>query len=327
MNAAALSQQPTTDLETVEVCDLCGGRTFTERRVWKDPVFKGPERWRLVRCEGCALHFINPRPSRDAIGRFYPSDYSAHTAKPALPSWWHGRVSSPDAPPPNLWSRSWQHVRQSISWYQFPRWRGDGRVLDIGCGSGGRYLDILKALGWQTFGMDPSPAAVAAARAKGHEVVEGVAEQQGFPDESMDVVTLWHALEHTHSPTQALAAAHRVLRRDGLLSLGVPNWNSLHAKVFGEHWQSAEPPRHLYQFTKRTLRRYLEQAGFRIVRMTTRTGATSWPRAMRLASNAWFATNWQRERFVTVFDPYVAFLAMFRFFGVGAELRVLAERA
>jgi ubiquinone/menaquinone biosynthesis C-methylase UbiE len=328
MNATAVRPLSVNDLENIEACDLCGGRAFTQRRIWTDPVLRGLEQWHLVRCDGCSLHFINPRPTRDTIGNFYPSDYAAHTAKPSSPSWWHRKVSSREAPAPGLWSRSWMQVRQSVSWYQFPHWRGEGRVLDIGCGSGGRYLDILHALGWKTFGMDPSAAAVEAARAKGHEAVQGIAEQQYFDDDSMDVVTMWHVLEQTHSPTQALASARRVLRPDGQLSLCVPNWGSLHAKAFGQCWQSCEPPRHLYQFTKATLRRYLEQAGFRIVRLTTRTGATSWPRAMRLACNALFGTKWEREpqALVAAFDPYVAFLAMFRFFGIGAELRVIAEK-
>lgn len=221
------------------------------------------------------------------------------------------------------------HIRQSVSWYRFPSWRGDGRVLDIGCGSGGRYLDILKALGWTTFGTDASPNAADAARAKGHDVVVGVAEEQAFPDESMDVVTMWHVLEHTHSPRHALANAQRMLRPGGMLSLGVPNWGSVHARVFGQYWQSCEVPRHLFQFTKPTLTRYLQEAGFRITSMTTRTGATSWPRAARLLGNAVLRTRWAREPqpVVALFDPYVALLSLFRFFGVGAELRVLAEKA
>jgi ubiquinone/menaquinone biosynthesis C-methylase UbiE len=216
-----------------------------------------------------------------------------------------------------------------VSWYRFPAWRGEGHVLDIGCGSGGRYLDVLRGLGWTTYGMDPSGHAIAAAVAKGHRAVVGVAEDQQFPNDSMDVITMWHVLEHTHAPTQALAACHRMLKRGGILSLCVPNWGSAQAALFGRFWWSCDAPRHLYQFTKPTLRRYLEQAGFRITGMTTRSGATSYQRAFRHMLNAAFGTKWSRDSSIaaTLADPYVAFMSLFRFFGAGAEIRVIAEKA
>jgi SAM-dependent methyltransferase len=316
------------ELETISRCDLCGGKAFTQRRNWKDPISPVLQRWTLVRCNDCSLHFINPRPTRATIGSYYPTDYSAHTARPSTAKRWHRRYSSRDAHPLRAWERVWMHVRQNISWYQFPTWQGEGKVLDIGCGTGGRYLDALKDLGWQTFGMDPSAQAVEAAVAKGHHAVRAVAEDQHFPDDSMDVVTVWHVLEHTHSPRQALESARRVLRPGGTLSLCVPNWGSLHAAIYDQGWQSCEPPRHLYQFTKRTLTRYLEEAGFRILRLSTRTGATAWPRNARLTINHLLGTRFANEPalLVSMFDPYVAFLSLFKFFGVGAELRVIAEK-
>lgn len=325
---AAVASSPSTELETVETCDLCGGRRFSAKRTWKDPLLFGPERWHLVACEGCSLHFINPRPTRDAIGRFYPQDYGAHTAPPSAPKAWHRRVSARDAAPLAMWQRPLLHVRQSVSWYRFPTWQGDGHVLDIGCGSGGRYLDVLKGLGWTTYGMDPSAHAIAAAVANGHQAVVGLAEEQHFPDASMDVVTMWHVLEHTHAPAQALAAAHRVLKPGGVLSLCVPNWGSLQAAAFGRFWWSCDAPRHLYQFTRPTLRRYLEQAGFQIVSLTTRSGATSYQRALRHLANATLGTRWSRDSRIAaaLADPYVAFMSLFRFFGAGAELRVIAHR-
>ncbi len=315
-------------LEQVEACDLCGQRVFEPRRLWSDPLLFGPEKWRLVACKECGLHFINPRPNRDAIGGFYPQDYPAHTAKPNPPSGWHRAVSGRDAKEIPLWSRPYLHIRQNMSWYRFPRWHGEGRVLDVGCGSGGRYLDILQGLGWQTHGVEPSPHAVASATAKGHKAVVGNAEDPHFPAESMDVVTMWHVLEHTHSPRRALSTCFNTLRPGGLLSLCIPNYNSLQAAVFGRYWWSCDAPRHLFQFTRSTIRRYLAEAGFRVVSMTTRTAATSWQRAFRHMLNAALGTRWTRDSglLVTLADPLVAALSLVKFFGVGAELRIVAER-
>jgi SAM-dependent methyltransferase len=315
-------------MEHVTSCDLCGGRTFRLRKTWKDLLLFGPETWHLVECAGCSLHFITPRPSREEIGGFYPDCYPAHHARATPPKAWHRKVSSRDEEHRGLVSRMWLQIRQDLSWYRFPKWRGEGRVLDIGCGSGGRYLDVLKGLGWSTHGVEPSEQAVASAVTKGHRAVVGCAEKQHFDDESMDVVTMWHVLEHTHSPAEALDACYRTLAPGGQLSLCVPNWGSMQAALFRRFWWSCDAPRHLFQFTKRTLPRYLERAGFRDVRITTRTGATSWQRAVRHMLNAALHTKWSRdsEIAITLSDPLVAMLSMVRFFGVGAELRVTAER-
>ena len=317
----------TTAVEAVPACDLCGGTSFRHKRAWKDPLLFGPETWNLVMCEGCSLHFINPRPTRAEIGRFYPQDYGAHTAKPSAPKKWHRRVSSKDAAPPAFWERPLLHVRQNVSWYRFPAWQGEGHVLDIGCGSGGRYLDVLKGLGWTTHGMDPSAHAIEAAKAKGHDAVVGMAEDNHFGDASMDVVTMWHVLEHCHSPAAALASCHRMLRPGGTLSLCVPNWGSLQAKTFGRWWWSTDAPRHLYQFTRPTLTRYLENAGFKVTSMSSRSGATSYQRAARHFLNSLFGTKWQKDSSVAISlaDPWVATMSLVRFLGVGAELRVTAR--
>jgi 2-polyprenyl-3-methyl-5-hydroxy-6-metoxy-1,4-benzoquinol methylase len=327
-NPVAVAVPTEAAIETVAACDLCGHAGFRHERTWNDPLLFGPETWNLVRCESCSLHFINPRPTPGDIGRFYPTDYGAFTAKPSEPKAWHRRISAKDAAPLSTLESVWMHVRQSVSWYRFPAWHGEGHVLDIGCGSGGRYLDILKGLGWTTHGMDPAPNAIEAAKAKGHDAVVGIAEDTHFGDSTMDVVTMWHVLEHTHSPTQALASCHRMLRPGGQLSLCVPNWGSLQAKVYGRWWWSCDAPRHLYQFTRPTLRRFVEQAGFEITMMTTRTGATSYQRAFRHLLNSMLGTKWQKDSSlaVTLADPWVAFASLFRFLGVGSEIRLVATK-
>ncbi len=315
-------------IERVGTCDLCGSSELEPRKRWADYHKFGPDKWTLVQCRNCSLSFINPRPRREAMGAFYGDDYAAHSARSTQPKPWHRRVALRDAPQLSLVGKARVHVRQNLSWYRIPSWIGDGRVLDLGCGSGGRYLDVLQALGWTTHGVEPSEPAVAAAVAKGHRAVVGIAEEQHFPDSSMDLVTIWHVLEHTHSPLRTLSSIFRTLRPGGQLSLCVPNYGSAQAAMWQRFWWSCDAPRHLYQFTWRTLRRYLETAGFRVLHKTTRTGATSWQRTIRHIANAVLGTRYARDSklFVDLMDPLLGVLSFTRFFGVGSELRVIAER-
>jgi len=312
------------DFETVTACDLCGGGAFRPRARYTDYLNFGPETFTLVECEGCGLCFLNPRPTRAAIGRYYPDDYEAHGGDtPAPLRSWQARAGGEVEPGPL--ARRWLALAQDVAWYVIPRPRGRRRILDVGGGSG-KLLDAMRQLGWTTFAVEPSAAAAARARGKGHEVVVGSAEEMCFPAGSFDVVYLWHVLEHTHSPARVLANARAYLAPGGVLHLAVPNFDSFHARLFGRYWWSTDAPRHLYQLNARTLGAYLRRAGFERVVMTTRTGATSWFRGLRHSVNGLLGTRFRRDPAwaLALFEVPVVVSSLFRFFGVGSELRVEA---
>ncbi|HEU5056954.1 MAG TPA: class I SAM-dependent methyltransferase, partial [Kofleriaceae bacterium] len=191
-----------------------------------------------------------------------------------------------------------------------------------GCGSG-KLLDTLRALGWETHGVDPSPAAVARARGHGHAALVRRAEDP-LPPGPFDLVYLWHVLEHTHEPRRVLDNVRAALRPGGRFHLAVPNRRSFHARLFGRCWWSTDAPRHLYQFDRRTLVRYLEEAGFVDIQVTTRTGASSWLRGVRHTINWIFGTRLARDPgwLLNLCEIAVVASSLFRFFGVGSELRV-----
>ncbi len=312
----------------MDACDLCGATDFTKRAVYPEYLLFTGERFTLVTCRACGLHFVNPRPTRAAIGRYYPADYAAHLdPKPAPVAEWQRQLATEDPSSFGFLRRLWLQLREDVSWYMIPRNRGDRRILDLGAGSA-KLLDIMRPLGWDTYAVELSAAAVERACAKGHKAIVGAAEDRYFEQETFDVVYMWHVLEHLHQPSRALRNVHESLRPGGQLIVCVPNFNSAHARVFGKYWWSSDAPRHLFQFTRKTLGEYLSRAGFRNIKMTTRTGATSWVRAFRHTLNGLLRTRWQNDPawLVGAFESMVVAGSLVRYLGVGSELRVTCER-
>lgn len=69
-------------------------------------------------------------------------------------------------------------------------------------------------------------------------------------------------LEHDIRPRDILNEAHRVLKKDGLLLIKVPNYGSLNRRLVGKKWCGFRFPEHVNYFTPRTLRRFLLDTGF-----------------------------------------------------------------
>jgi SAM-dependent methyltransferase len=64
------------------------------------------------------------------------------------------------------------------------------------------------------------------------DVEEGDATRMHFADESFEILYCYHVLEHIVNPAVALGEMKRVLKRGGILYLGVPNKSRLFSYLF-----------------------------------------------------------------------------------------------
>jgi len=142
-----------------------------------------------------------------------------------------------------------------------------GRILDIGCGRG-LFLSIMRAGGWDVAGTEVNEeTAMNASRAYNLDVKSGVPSEWGFPDESFDVITLHHALEHIQDPGEMIGTCSRLLKKGGLLVIAVPNIASLQAAAGKKAWFHLDVPYHLYHFSEAGLARLLKKHSFPIARI------------------------------------------------------------
>jgi SAM-dependent methyltransferase len=277
-------------METVP-CDLCRSDQSDLLIRQRDLLLAvTDEEFTIVRCRQCGLVYLNPRPSRDLIGTYYPSFYYPPTVSKAQPQFQQKtkRVSRgikrwvmedyygyPSTCPPGfrrsmrrlmLWPDKF--LREFRGRHILP-WRGEGRVLDVGCGAGGN-LKTLQDQGWDVYGIEISELAAAHARdLVGGQIHAGTLATAPFECKMFDMIFMSHSLEHLPSPADALQRVNALLMDDGLLVVSVPNVNSLEVKLFGWWWFGWDPPRHFYHFGKTTLTELLTQTGFKVQQFRT----------------------------------------------------------
>lgn len=206
----------------------------------------------VVRCRGCGLAYVDPRPTAAEIGRYYPDDY--HTARGA-----GGLAQRLE----DAWRR--RQFGEVAGWLADLR-PTRGRLLDVGCGSG-ELLEALRADGWSVSGVEPSARSAEIARAqRGLDVQTAPFDDAVLPEGSFEAVVFAAALEHLHDPLAALRRARRLLAPGGLVAvLFLPRFDAPQARLFGARWVGLDLPRHLYHFEPRSFAATAQRAGLRVV--------------------------------------------------------------
>lgn len=130
-------------------------------------------------------------------------------------------------------------------------WAGGGKLVDIGCGSGG-FMDawLRKSPGNRAVGLEPSPHVVEAARARGLEVIAASLDEPITEvARGGALYTLWHVLEHLEDPVAALIRIRETMAPEGKIVLVVPNAAAMERSLFGARTIAWDPPRHRWHFT------------------------------------------------------------------------------
>ena len=149
------------------------------------------------------------------------------------------------------------YISELLALRPFVPW--DGRGIEIGVGSG----RFAAPLGVQV-GVDPSPAMLVHAAARGIEVVEGVAEHLPFAGGSFDHALVVTTLCFVDSPTQMLAEARRVLKPGGRLVIGFVDRESTLGQNYLVHQAESVFYREATFYSAHEVERLLPEAGFAI---------------------------------------------------------------
>jgi SAM-dependent methyltransferase len=134
------------------------------------------------------------------------------------------------------------------------------RILDAGCGSGRNMVELAR-LGTVT-GVELSETSVCLARARETgDVIEGSVLEMPFDADSFDLAVSLDVIEHLEDDLGALRELRRVVAPGGCLLVTVPAYQWL--------WSAHDEINHHHRrYTRRTLQRVAEQAGWEQTRTT-----------------------------------------------------------
>ncbi|MBI4351145.1 MAG: class I SAM-dependent methyltransferase [Elusimicrobia bacterium] len=237
-------------METVS-CALCGSAAFSAALTGKDRDWGSGDVFTIVKCDGCGLAFVNPRPDKNELGKYYPAENWSRA---------RNRVPESDAIISGApWTAAAAERAGAII-----RLGRKGRILDVGCGDGFLLLYLARA-GWDCYGVEPGGVAAAYAReVLSLKVSTGMFEKGAYPAGFFSVVNFHHVFEHLSDPAGALEEVSRLLDKDGCLVISVPNFDSFDRRLFGNKWVGLKLPQHLFHYTRHTLGAFLEKAGFEV---------------------------------------------------------------
>lgn len=143
-----------------------------------------------------------------------------------------------------------------------PRFDKPGSMLDLGCGSG-QFMYKMRELGWKTQGVEISRDAAELGRKVANlDIFAGTLIEASLPGNSFNYVRSNHSFEHIYNPHDTLNEIYRILTPGGKLLVGVPNIDSLNARLFKKYWWYLGVPVHTFSYSPQTLSQMLESHGF-----------------------------------------------------------------
>ncbi len=231
---------------TIKVnCDFCGEDNYYN-------LFSN-----LVKCEECGLVYANPRPSKKRLGELYANYYESNKSG----------VNGP-----NDVSVSFGNIQQDLNLDRVKKkeqsLKRRGKILDIGCGVG-YFLDAAKSQGWNVYGIEPSKEAKRICQKNGIKIIDysDLNKYSGF----FDVITLFHVFEHIENPKEYLINVSKLLKKNGLIMMEVPNINSFNARYQKNKWWYVQDM-HLFYFSPRSIKKYLASSGFAKIKVKPKGG-------------------------------------------------------
>jgi 2-polyprenyl-3-methyl-5-hydroxy-6-metoxy-1,4-benzoquinol methylase len=219
-----------------------------------------PTKYNFDRCKDCGLVFLNPRVPEAELGQFYTAAYLPYRVEEA----WGKYASFVKQDQRNIDQARVNRLKKHH------KLTAQSRILDVGCGKPSFLASLRIDTPAQLIGLDFSdegwinePAAYRAIDLRKGEV----ADLLGLPP--VDVITMWHYLEHDYQPQQHLRQLLDIAHPQTRLIVEVPNFDSHTRRKFGHHWAGYHTPRHTALYSPNNLELLMKNSGWQVEQVLT----------------------------------------------------------
>jgi len=231
-------------------CSLCGAPPPLD----SIPVLK-KFNFPYFRCPKCSLVYPSPRPKEEYIHEQYKT----------------GRFSNffQDIYLPSANYRMETIFLERVQEIIKPRVK-NGKILDIGCSSG-HFLKVAENHGYDVFGVEPNSDMVEfATKELGLENIKnGTLDDDTYPSNYFDVITLWDVLEHVVDPSHLLKSVKKALKPGGWVFAYTENFDSFNVFISMADSEMIAADVHIRHYTPETFRIEFEKADFNVREVMT----------------------------------------------------------
>ena len=241
-----------TVLNATTACPNCGERSA---QIIANKDGKTSKELITVSCSDCGLGRTDPLPTDQELAEWYATQYRQVYKSAVQPALRHVLRAGRNA----QWRWEWL-CQNSAGLYPDENMHGK-RSLDIGSSSG-EFVYLMHTLGFQAKGIEPHAGYATYARNMlGVDINNGTLQHclSSEAPSSLDLISMFHVLEHLTNPVSALRTIGEKLKPEGLLYIEVPNA----LRLCSPHYMFFRA--HTLYFTGKTLRNLLETSGYTIV--------------------------------------------------------------
>lgn len=240
------------------ICAVCGHKEAKEIypakmediKLATDPVtfsarISQNQHYKIVRCTNCGMLRSDPVMPEELANRLYCESNMSYGDELGY------------------LTRTYSNILKTIPLAQ----EGKRTLLEIGCGSG-TFLESALSLGYDNIiGFEPSKECCekASPSVKGH-IVNDVFNAGKIKENSVDVVGIFHTIDHLYDPKKMLRDSLKVLKPGGHIMIVCHDLNALTAKILKDK-SPIFNIQHIYYFDQKTMRLILENNGYEVVKV------------------------------------------------------------
>lgn len=216
--------------------------------------------YRIVMCNKCMIYYVDPciDLTLDEWKYLYDENYF-----PQMSTWYEK-------------NREKERIERFNNLENFVS-KGEKKFLDVGCGEGHCLIEAVRR-GWKVYGIDITDNRIERARNEAIKFFHLDLVDCQFQENFFDIIYLDSVLEHVINTLEYLLEIKRILKKGGVLYIGIPYEDSLlndikksiylfKASKLSPKLKPFEAPYHVVGFNKRAIQFALEMVQLDIKRI------------------------------------------------------------